>query len=38
MLKKLEKKYIILTMEKKYIVITYGCQMNIHESEKLMID
>ena len=22
-------------MEKKYIVITYGCQMNIHESEKL---
>lgn len=35
MLKKLEKKYIILTMEKKYIVITYGCQMNIHESEKL---
>ncbi len=22
-------------MNKKYIVITYGCQMNIHESEKL---
>ncbi len=22
-------------MDKKYLVITYGCQMNIHESEKL---
>lgn len=34
MLKKVQKKYIIITM-KKYLVVTYGCQMNIHESEKL---
>lgn len=29
------KKVYNIFMEKKYIVITYGCQMNIHESEKL---
>ena len=22
-------------MEKKYLILTYGCQMNVHESEKL---
>lgn len=31
----MRKKVYNIFMEKKYIVITYGCQMNIHESEKL---
>ena len=22
-------------MEKKYHIVTYGCQMNVHESEKM---
>ena len=22
-------------MEKKYHIVTYGCQMNVHESEKI---
>ena len=32
------KKVIIINMElnnKKYLIITYGCQMNVHESEKI---
>ena len=29
------KKVYNKNMNKKYLVITYGCQMNIHESEKL---
>ncbi len=29
------KKVYNKNMDKKYLVITYGCQMNIHESEKL---
>ena len=22
-------------MKKKYLIVTYGCQMNVHESEKI---
>ena len=24
-----------ITLDKKYLILTYGCQMNVHESEKL---
>ena len=30
-----EKKVIIIVMDKFYHIITYGCQMNVHESEKI---
>ena len=29
------KKVIIVTMDKFYHIVTYGCQMNVHESEKI---
>lgn len=35
-MKKFLKKYIIVwNMEKYYHITTYGCQMNVHESEKI---
>ena len=37
-LTKINKYYIIFIMDnfvKKYLIITYGCQMNLHESEKI---
>ena len=30
-----EKLYDRKFMEKKYHIVTYGCQMNVHESEKI---
>ncbi len=30
-----EKLYVGNFMEKKYRIVTYGCQMNVHESEKI---
>lgn len=30
-----EKKAIIIIMDKFYHIVTYGCQMNVHESEKI---
>ena len=29
------KKVIIDIMDKLYHIVTYGCQMNVHESEKI---
>jgi len=34
-LKKFVKNYIILYMPKYFYITTYGCQMNVHESEKI---
>ena len=34
-MKKFVKNYIILYMPKYFYITTYGCQMNVHESEKI---
>lgn len=34
-MKKFVKNYIILCMPKYFYITTYGCQMNVHESEKI---